>query len=152
MELPTPREVQISSATIVFDDALELYLGDVTCQIHHIGGDHASDSCVMFIPEERVLFLGDCWYDAIYTPVRHYTRQRLLSLLEKLRTFEADHVIEGHSDVVMDRAEFNGLLDKFDHALALVDQHGADAAHQINLDEDTDYFVRALIAGHNLST
>jgi glyoxylase-like metal-dependent hydrolase (beta-lactamase superfamily II) len=154
-ELPAPRQVQIAPADITFDQTLELHLGGITCQIQHVGGDHASDSCVMFIPEDHVLFLGDCLYDAIYTPIRHYTRRQLFPLLEKLRAYEADFYIEGHSDEVMNRAEFTALTDKFYRAADLIDQHGPDIVaipQHTTLDEDTNYFVRALIAGESNGT
>lgn len=151
-ELPEPRDVRIIAPDMVFEQTLTLHPGDVSCRIQHVGGDHAADSCVMQILPDRVLFLGDCLYDAIYTPVRHYTRQRLFPLIDTLLTFEADLYIEGHSDTVMSRAEFIDLTDKMRRAAALIDQHGPDEQTvfaQVGqpLDEDTDYFVRTLIAG-----
>jgi len=77
-ELPAPRSVRIAQPGIIFHDSLELRLGSVTCQIAHVGGDHAADSSVMFILPDRVLFLGDCLYEAVDTPKRHYTARHLL--------------------------------------------------------------------------
>ncbi len=155
VELPAPRHVQIAPVDILFDEIIELSLGEITCQIKHVGGDHASDSCVMYIPEVRVLFLGDCLYDAIYAPVRHYTRRHLLPLLITLRTFTADYVIEGHNEQIMNQTEFSALLDKFDQALEFIDQHGPetnDKLKQTDLDEDTEYFIRTLVAGQSFET
>jgi glyoxylase-like metal-dependent hydrolase (beta-lactamase superfamily II) len=150
LELPSPRHIEIAQPDIILKESLTFDLGDVICHLQHVGGDHAGDSCVMYIPEDRVLFLGDCLYDAIYTPVRHYTRAKLFPLLKTLRAYDADWFIEGHSEAVLNRAEFNALTDKFYRAVELMDQHGPDAAailQQTTLDEDTDYFVRAFIAG-----
>lgn len=155
-ELPTPRTVCIAPPVIVFDDSLELRLGSVTCQIKHVGGDHATDSSVMFVLPDRVLFLGDCLYDAIYAPQRHYTMERLLPLLDTLETFDAAYYVEGHDAKVSTRAEFDLYTSKMREAAQLVQAIGADegkvfAASEEKTgappDEDTAYFLRALIAG-----
>lgn len=155
-ELPAPREVRITVPSIVFEANLELRLGGVICAIQHVGGDHAADSSVMFVLPDRVLFIGDCLYDAIYTPKRHYTRKNLLPLIERLRAFDAEYVIEGHTDTVMSWNEFINLTDQMRLACRLIEQFGDDeaailAAAQAEIgaapDEDAVYFVRALIAG-----
>jgi glyoxylase-like metal-dependent hydrolase (beta-lactamase superfamily II) len=155
-ELPAPRQVRIAQANITFDNRLDVVLGGVTCQIEHVGGDHAADSSVMYILPDRVLFLGDCLYDAIYAPKRHYTVKRLFPLLDKLLSFDAAHYIEGHNPRAMTRAEFEAMVEKIRLAGTIVQQIGADEAAvaaaleaQIGqpLDEDMLYFMRALVAG-----
>lgn len=159
VELPQPRTVRIKQPEIVLRDSLELRLGGVTVKIQHVGGDHAADSCVMHIMSDRVLFLGDCLYDAIYTPVRHFTTTRLFPLIDTILSFDAEHFIEGHTDTVMPRSEVEALTSKMRLAGRLVDQIGTDesavmAAAQAETgqtpDEDTTDFIRAFIAGRNL--
>ncbi|MCC7446471.1 MAG: MBL fold metallo-hydrolase [Anaerolineae bacterium] len=152
LELPEPRRVQIITPDIIFQDSLEFRLGDVTCHLQHVGGDHAADSCVAYIAPDRVLFLGDCLYDAIYAPTRHYTTRQLFPLLDKLRAFDAEQYVEGHNPTVMTRAEFIAMTDKMRQAGTLVEQIGPDEAvvlAQLDqpVDEDTAYFVKAFIAG-----
>ena len=157
VELPAPRKVRIVPPTIVFDSTLQLHLGDVTVIIQQVGGDHAADSCVMYVPEDRVLFLGDCLYEAIYAPVRHYTPDKLLPMLNAVTAFDADHYIEGHTETVMPKAEFDDLVGKMRQAVALVDEFGPDeqaALAQLGTppDEDTADFIKALIAGRQGET
>ncbi len=45
---------------------MELDLGEVTCVLKHVGGDHAHDSVVIYVKEEKILFLGDCIYADIF--------------------------------------------------------------------------------------
>lgn len=160
LELPEPRQIEIVPPQIVFNSRLEIHLGEVTCHLVHVGGDHAADSVVVLIEPDGVLFLGDCLYDAIYTPARHYTVERLYPLLDKLAALDANQFIEGHSAEVMTRAEFEAMSAKMRFAGALVDEIGADetaalAAAQTRLgqppDEDTDYFIRAFVAGRHLA-
>jgi glyoxylase-like metal-dependent hydrolase (beta-lactamase superfamily II) len=159
VELPEPRRVRIAAPEIIFHDWLELHLGNVTCRIQHVGGDHAADSCVMVILPDRVAFLGDCLYDAIYTPVRHYTK-KVFSLLDTILNFDANLYIEGHNSSPMTRAELETMADKMRLADQLIEQFGTSEAAILKaaqaqirqpLDEDTDYFIRAFLAGRTFN-
>jgi hypothetical protein len=113
------------------------------------------------MPEERVLFLGDCLYDDIYAPTRHYTRGRLTPLIERLLTFDAEVYIEGHNPDVMTRAQFETRIDQMRTAGALIEQFGVDGAGEDTvlqaaekhlgapLDEDVAYYLKALLAGRH---
>lgn len=159
LELPEPREVSITLPDILFHERLTLQLGDVSCHLQHVGGDHAADSSIVYIEPDCVLFLGDCLYDAIYTPARHYTTAQLFPLLDKVLAYDARLYIEGHTDTVMTRAEIETMAAKMRLAGSLVEQHGTDEAavlaaiqaqSDLPLDEDMTYFVGAFIAGYKL--
>jgi len=158
-ELPAPRAVRIAQPGIIFHNSLELRLGAVTCRIEHVGGDHAADSSIMFIEPDQVLFLGDCLYEAVYAPKRHYTARHLLPLLDRLQAYDASRYVEGHEAAVSTRAEFDALTSKLREAMALVDLVGPDERRVFSAaaaktgappDEDTASFLRALIAGLTL--
>ena len=155
-ELPSPRAVRIAQPGILFHDLLELRLGAVTCRIVHVGGDHAPDSSVMFLLPDRVLFLGDCLYEAVYAPKRHYTARLLLPLLDMLQAFDGAWFVGGHEPAVATRAEFDEQIAKMRQAAMLVETVGVDeekifAAMEAKTgkrpDEDTADLLRALIAG-----
>ncbi len=141
LELPEPRDIHLIQPDIVYSDSLDIHPGGVEVHLQHVGGDHAADSCVMYIKPDRVLFLGDCLYDAIYTPVRHYTTQRVFSLLDTILSFDAEYYIEGHTPNVMSRTELLTIVDKMRLVGKTVDQIGA---------EDTLGFIQTFIAGHKL--
>lgn len=155
-EMPTPREVRVAPADIVFRDGLDLELGGATVRIRHVGGDHAADSSVMHVEPDRVLFLGDCLYEA--PRGAGLTRDRALPLLEAVFAFGAELYVEGHSETVIQPAELEALADKVRVAEKFV--RGAtgvpaEAAVVSEIreqtgqapDEDTVSFVRAFIAG-----
>lgn len=155
-ELPAPRNVKIAQASITFSERLDVALGGVTCQIHHVGGDHAADSSIIYVEPDRVLFLADCLYDAVYAPKRHYTVKKLFPLIDRLLAFDAQVIVEGHNRAVMDATAFRQMLALMRAVGMLVQQFGADeaaifaavAAQTGQLpNEDVEYFVRALIAG-----
>lgn len=159
VELPEPRTVKIVLPTIAFQDSLEINLGDVTCHVQHVGGDHASDSCVIHILPDKVLFIGDCISPAVYAPVQHYTTEKLFPLLGTLLAFDAELFVEGHNEMVMTRAEFTSLTEKMRFAGELVEEMGADEekvfaaarARLGQLDDDTNYALHKFIAGKHLS-
>jgi glyoxylase-like metal-dependent hydrolase (beta-lactamase superfamily II) len=155
LELPEPRNVRIAQAALTYMSLLNAKLGGVTCRIQHVGGDHAADSSVIHILPDRVVFLGDCLYEAIYTPKRHYTKQQLEDLLEAISYLDADYYIWGHDPQVMTWEQFNAIIEKLSLALRLFEEHGDDDAaihaalptNDGKPDELEATFVRLLLAG-----
>jgi glyoxylase-like metal-dependent hydrolase (beta-lactamase superfamily II) len=159
-ELPSPRDVRVAPADIVFRDGLDIELGGATVRVRHVGGDHAADSCVMYVEPDRVLFLGDCLYDS---PDGRLTPELVFPLHDAVRGFGAELYVEGHGAAVIPRAELEALAVKVRHAestvrgiaaqgtlpeeetaLARVREHTGE-----DPDEDMVLFVRAFIAGRN---
>jgi len=104
-ELPDRTGLVICPPTIAFTDTVDVDLGGVTAQITHVGGDHASDSSIVYIPEDKVVFLSDCLYPAIYAPERYYTPTHLFPLIDQLLSYDADIYLTGHQDAPLSRAE-----------------------------------------------
>jgi len=106
-ELPSPRDVRIRPVEIVFREGLDFELGGVRMQVRHVGGDHADDSTVVYVQPDSVLFLGDCLYEA---PAGGYTVERLTPLLAAVRSFAAEHFVEGHNETVLSGAELEQVI------------------------------------------
>ncbi|CQR46617.1 Hydroxyacylglutathione hydrolase [Paraliobacillus sp. PM-2] len=99
------RNIQIVLPTLTFEHQLEIDLGGVTCVIKHVGGDHSKDSVVVYIKEEKVLFLGDSIYPDIFSSKKNYTSKHAFNLIKELETFDAETYILSHSEN-MNRMEF----------------------------------------------
>ncbi|MGH0428230.1 MBL fold metallo-hydrolase [Bacillus hominis] len=99
------RNIQILLPSLTFQKQLELDLGEVTCMLKHVGGDHSHDSVVMYIKEEKILFLGDCIYADIFSSKWNYTTKRTFALIDELEQFDAETYILSHGEAI-DRAEF----------------------------------------------
>ena len=104
-ELPDRSGLAIATPDLIFGAELTIDLGDLTCRIIHVGCDHAHDSSVVFVPEQRVVFLGDCMYDDLHHGDRRLTTRELFPLLDQLLALEADFFLAGHQEP-MSRAEF----------------------------------------------
>ncbi|HDR7623571.1 TPA: MBL fold metallo-hydrolase [Bacillus mycoides] len=100
-----PRNIQILPPSLTFQKQLELDLGDVTCVLEHVGGDHSHDSVVIYIKEEKILFLGDCIYADIFSVKRNYTTKRTFKLIQELEEFDAETYILSHGTAI-NRDEF----------------------------------------------
>jgi glyoxylase-like metal-dependent hydrolase (beta-lactamase superfamily II) len=127
-ELPDRSGLRIRPPEIGFSESIELDLGGVTCRIVHVGGDHAADSTLVYLPEDRIVFLGDCIYPAIYAPARHYTGAKLFPLLDRLLAFDADCYLAGHHPQPLTRAEMQAEAALLRTIGRLVDQCGDDRA------------------------
>jgi glyoxylase-like metal-dependent hydrolase (beta-lactamase superfamily II) len=148
-ELPSPREVRIAPADIVFGDSLTFELGDVTVRAQHLPNDHTDDGCVLFVEPDRVLFVGDATCDS---PAGVFTTRLALPLFDALLAFDAEQVVEGHNDTVLTRAQFEELAATIRDAGRLVERLGPDepailAGLGDSAHEDTADIVRAFVAG-----
>ncbi len=95
LELPERDNLVLRAPDIGFHDKLEIHLGELECVIEHVGGDHSADSSVVFVPRDRVLFIGDCIYPDLYHG-ETYTTERLFPLMDRLLAFDADIYIDSH--------------------------------------------------------
>ena len=95
-EVKNHREIQVVLPDVMFDRRMEIDLGGVTCVVQHVGGDHAADSVIVYVKEEKILFLGDCIYPKMYAEKVHFTVKEILRLLDELDAFDAETYIPSH--------------------------------------------------------
>jgi glyoxylase-like metal-dependent hydrolase (beta-lactamase superfamily II) len=87
--------------------SLTIDLGGVTAQVHEIRGGHSGDAVVMFVPEKKVLFLGDVLY------LREDREEDIAALLATLAAFGAEWFIDGHANTIMTRDEMERYLREY---------------------------------------
>jgi len=103
-EYTNHRNIKITLPDITIEKRAEINLGDVTCIVQQVGGDHAADSVIVYIKEEKILFLGDCIYPRMYAEKVHYTISETLRLLDVLETFDAETFIPSHQQPISKEA------------------------------------------------
>jgi glyoxylase-like metal-dependent hydrolase (beta-lactamase superfamily II) len=123
LELGRKREVIIPDSTIIFEKRIKLNLGGVTCIIEHIGGDHSPDSNLLYIPEEKMLFLGDCLYANMYAEKWHYTIEKMSKLLEKIEGYEAEIYFLSHHPAPLTKDEFASFVSLLKTSAELTKKH-----------------------------
>lgn len=117
--------IQIILPTFTFTDELSIDLVNITCVLKHVGGDHSDDSCVLYIEEENVLFIGDSTSPNIHSPQRYYRLDVITSLLQTLEAYNADFVIHSH-DAPMDRTRFGQEVQEYRDLINAVRKYGND--------------------------
>lgn len=146
LELPDRAGFAIVTPHVIVDTQLTIDLGTVTCTMRHVGGDHAEDSCVIHVPEDRLLFLGDALYERLYAPVEHLTATRLLPLVDRIAAFDASLAIEGHEAAVHDGPSLAARLQKLRTCARRFQSLGEAALLAAADDEERD-ITRYLLAG-----
>ena len=92
----------------VFDKAESITLDGLAIELEHVGGVHAEDSIIVKIPEDGVMFLGDCYYP----PPLHLRKPDSVpsfDMLKKLQSEDYDLYVEAH-DKPFTRAELFEFL------------------------------------------
>ncbi|TWT27144.1 MBL fold metallo-hydrolase [Planomicrobium sp. CPCC 101110] len=98
LEMPERNHLQFKSPELSFSDKMEVDLGNLTCVIEHVGGVHAQDSSIIYIPQEKVMFLGDCLAPDFYSGDWSYDRNELQLLLKKISKYEVDYYVTSHNE------------------------------------------------------
>ncbi|MFY0758861.1 MBL fold metallo-hydrolase [Metabacillus dongyingensis] len=97
-EMPTRDYLELKAPDLTFNNKIEIDLGGITCVVEHVGGVHAHDSAIIYIPEEKVMFLGDCIYQDFYSGEWSYDKDKLIILLDKIKKYEVSCYVTGHQD------------------------------------------------------
>jgi len=153
LEIPDRADLEIVVPSVVFDERHAFHLGGVTAVVEHVGGDHAADSCIVFVPEDGVIFLGDCLYQRLHEPPEYLTITGVRNLTDRLGRFDVSWAIEGHAETIQDAAAFQERLAQLRRAADLVEAHGSTASEHATGDEDLAELVGQLMVGEQrLST
>lgn len=107
------QSMQVVGADLVFGDKISLDLGGIKVQCLHTESPHTDDSVLILLPEERVLFFGDCISGEYPEWIVDIERMKLL--ITKLEELDFDLAIGGHwepeskRELVEKLKEENGL-------------------------------------------
>ena len=120
------RNIKVVPASIEFENELYIDLGGINVRLIHISGPHSRDSVVLYVPEERILFLGDSHGKDLYTYPWHFDineEDKFMEEIEKipydliekerymeeLKSLDFSIAIPGHSESI-GREELFSLL------------------------------------------
>lgn len=114
-ELPDRTDLRIRPVDVAFATELTVNLGDTTCLVKHVGGDHASDSSIIYVSAsegegESVLFLSDCLYEDLHHGPHNYTVAKLFPLLDAIEVYDADFYVWGHHEAPMPKVEMMAFI------------------------------------------
>lgn len=123
-EWPDRSNLQVKLPDVSFTTRLEFNLGDVNCLVKHVGGDHASDSSIIYIPEDRALFLGDALYENLHHVRKNYTIHKLYPLIDEILSYKVDVYVWSHDTEPMYKKEMMKYIEVLKTIGDLVQQTG----------------------------
>lgn len=98
-EYPLLSEIRVTTSDISYNGDMEIDLGDIVVELHYIVSPHSEDCICIFIPQERVLFIGDAvgvdYYNNCYLD-----KHKLRSLITAIEEFDFDICVMGHAEPV----------------------------------------------------
>lgn len=107
--------IRVETGDIIFEEKLELNLGNLSCEMILVGGPHEEDSSVIYIREEKVLFAGDAHSGDYYNNDGKIDSFKMKNYIEVLRNIDFETYILGHDNPITKKKIIEileGLLNK----------------------------------------
>ncbi|WP_214722137.1 MBL fold metallo-hydrolase [Exiguobacterium sp. s192] len=100
LEFGASRDIELVLPTIRFAGQLEVDLGGVQCLLRQVENDHSPGSALIYVPQDRVLFLGDAMYADIFSAKWNYTVEQTTRLLDVIAEYDADYYVWSHGEAM----------------------------------------------------
>ena len=147
-----------------FDDRMSLEMGNLTLELIYYGGAHTDDNIVVYIPQEKILLLGDQFMEGslmMYLPGAPLEVERTIEVLDSLLAEGAgvEQIICGHrtmtsAELAVRRDYISELLTGVKDAMAegltldeavakLSLENGFESVKSLNLDESAPMYHAA---------
>lgn len=97
--MPSREEYIVNRPQITFSENMTFCLGDHHFHLYHTPG-HSSAQVSVFVPEERVVFVGDTVFSDCQIWLHSANIPQLIETLKLLRTLEVDYIVPGHGPIV----------------------------------------------------
>ena len=109
-EVPMRYSFKVRTADITYCHHMAVRLDDIQVELVHVGGPHSEDCTVAYIPSDKVLFLGNCYCEDVYTGGGAIRLSEMKQLLNTLDSFDADLFIPSEDDP-MSKSDFMKEMD-----------------------------------------
>lgn len=91
------NQLNIVPADFVYSDRLTVNLGNLTTHIFHTVSPHSEDTTCIYIPEEKVLFLGDSTSEDFFHN-GFMDKNKLHSLIQTIASVDCNYCILSHCE------------------------------------------------------
>lgn len=112
IEYPDRSKIKVETADIIYDKKLSLDLGNINCDMELVGGPHEEDSSIVYIKEDKVLFVGDADCIDFYGKKEKYDKDKLEAYINKVKEIDFETYVHGHC-APMGREETINWLEDF---------------------------------------
>ncbi len=87
-----------STTDICFYNKLEINLGSLVCIVEKIGGSHSSDSTIIYVKDDKVMFMGDCMSEDYYSGPLNYEYTKFEAMIRKIKKYDTNLYLESHKE------------------------------------------------------
>lgn len=84
---------------LLFNGELEINLGGVTCLVKEISNPHRVDGTIVYVPQEKTLFLGDSAYGCTKEGKSYFNRGNLISMMREVNSYDANYYLCSHESI-----------------------------------------------------
>lgn len=98
-DMPNRDSFKLNSPDVIFEKTLTIDLGNKICILEKIKSTHSDDSTIIYIPDEKVVFLGDCAYGTTTNSLFHYKQSLLLPMINDIQKYNAEMFLLGHESI-----------------------------------------------------
>lgn len=91
------QPIETAPADVVFTDKLIFDLGGVTAEAFHVEAPHSEDTVLIFIPEEKVLFLGDATSEDFLNDY-YMDWDKLEALIATIKSIDCEYCVLSHAE------------------------------------------------------
>ena len=99
-EYPDKSKIKIEPATVEYKTELDLNLGGLTVKLRKLENSHSYDSAIIYVEEEKCIFLGDIHYEDLLPTQPVFYSDKHRQLITALRKFDFDKVVAGHQELM----------------------------------------------------
>ncbi len=91
------KRIVVVLSDIQFEEELILNLGGLTAKIFHAVSPHSEDTVLIYIPEEKILFLGDATSEDFFNN-GYMDKDKLKTLINLIDSIDCQHCILSHTE------------------------------------------------------
>ncbi|MFS0870357.1 MBL fold metallo-hydrolase [Paenibacillus xylanilyticus] len=157
-EIPMRDSFKLNAPDIIFEDSLQIDLGNKVCILERIRSTHTDDSTIVYIPDEKTIFLGDSAYGTTTNSLFHFKQALLLPMIQDIQKYDADHFLLGHESIC-DLDEMDVFWRELTSCCRAVTSTSLDSAietfekdHQRTPNENEMFFLKAFVNDQRLQS
>ncbi|MBR3121636.1 MAG: MBL fold metallo-hydrolase [Oceanobacillus sp.] len=153
-DMPNRDSFKLKSPNIIFENTLTIDLGNKVCILERVKSTHTDDSTIIYIPDEKVVFLGDCAYGTTTNSLFHYKQSMLLPMIKDISKYDAEMFLLGHESIC-DSTEMDIYWEELTTASRVVRSTSLEnalkyfkAENKKNPNDNELFFIKAFVNDH----
>lgn len=91
-----PR-LKVVLSSLVFENHLVIHGSKRTVQLHCLGGGHTPSDTFLYVPHEKIAFMGDIVTEELHVPI--YQPEEFFNILREVNKMKIEKVVPGHGDI-----------------------------------------------------